>query len=78
MLENYPDDLDLSPESDDDEYLTKVIVDTCSRKFTIWSNEGSERVIECDSVDEFMNVLELVRAVIDDDMVSYSDPLIKT
>ena len=38
MLENYPEDIDLSPDNDDDEYLTKIIVDTCARKFIIWSN----------------------------------------
>jgi hypothetical protein len=78
MLENYPEDIDLSPDNDDDEYLTKIIVDTCARKFIIWSNEGSERDIECDSIDEFMNVLELVRVVVDDDMIIYSRPLVKS
>ena len=46
---------------EDDEYLTRVVIDTCARTFYMYSNEGGKRKIVCDSVDEFMTVLELVR-----------------
>jgi len=53
-------------------------VDTCASKFYLYSNEGKTREVDCDNVDEFMNVLELVRAVCDDEIVSYSEPLVKS
>ena len=62
---------------DDDEYLTLVVIDTCARTFRLYSNEGDERKVDCDSMEEFMNVLELVRKVVDEDIVAYGGPLTK-
>jgi len=63
--------------SENDEYLTRVVVDTCSRTFHMYSNEGGTRQVKCDSVEEFMTVLDLVRRVVDDDIIGYSDVLTK-
>ena len=60
---------------EDDEYLTRVVIDTCARTFRLYSNEGDERVVDCDSMEEFMNVLDLVRKVVDEDIVAYVVPL---
>ena len=60
---------------DDDEYLTRVVIDTCARTFRLYSNEGDERKVDSDSMEEFMNVLELVRKVVDEDIVAYVGPL---
>ena len=62
---------------DDEEYLTRVVIDTCARTFRLYSNEGDERKVDCDSMEEFMNVLELVRKVVDEDIVAYVGPLTK-
>ena len=59
--------------NEDEEFLTRVVGDTCSRTFRLYSNEGDEKVIECDTAEEFMNILELVRGVADDDIVFYSE-----
>ena len=61
-----------------DEFLTRVVIDTCSRTFRLYSNEGETKIVECDNMDEFMNVLELVRAVVDEDVVAYSEVKVKT
>ena len=63
--------------NEDDEYLTRVVIDTCARNFYMYSNEGGKRKIICDSVDEFMTVLELVRTVVDKDIIAYSDAVVK-
>ena len=60
---------------ENDEYLTRVVVDTCARTFRLYSNEGDDRVVNCDSMEEFMNVLELVRKIVDEDIVAYSGPI---
>ena len=64
-------------DSEEEEYLTKVVVDTCARKFYLYSNEGETREVDCDNVEEFMNVLELVRGVCDEEIVSSAEPLVK-
>ena len=69
---------DYALENEDDEHLTRVVIDTCSRTFRLFSNEGGEKVVECDNMDEFMNVLELVRAVVDEDVVAYSEVKLTT
>jgi hypothetical protein len=46
-----------------EETLTRCVVDTLARKFY------------CETPDQFMNVLEVVRAQVSDDCLAYSDPL---
>ena len=67
----------LHVKSDNDEYLTRVVIDTCARTFYMYSNEGEARSIRCDSIDEFMTVLELIRRVVDDNIIAYSDVVTK-
>ena len=71
------DQADKYKAEEDDEYLTRVVIDTCARTFRLYSNEGDERIVNCDSMEEFMNVLELVRKVVDEDIVAYVGPLTK-
>ena len=59
----------------EDEYLTKCVVDTLKRTFYLYSSDGDERVVKCDTVDEFMSVLDVVRNTAPDDVVSYKNPL---
>lgn len=57
-----------------EEFLTRCVVDTLSRKFYLYSSEGDERVVECETVDQFMSVLEVVRTQLDEDTLVYSNP----
>ena len=59
----------------EEEYLSKCVVDTLKRTFHIYSSDGDERVVKCDTVDEFMSVLDVVRNTAPDDVVSYTNPL---
>jgi len=58
-----------------EETLTRCVVDTLARKFYLYSNEGGERVVACKSVEQFMNVLEVVRNQVSDDCLAYTSPL---
>ena len=58
-----------------DEYLTRCVVDPVSRKFFLYSNEGDERVVDCETVDQFMNMLRFVRDTASDEVLSYVNPL---
>ena len=59
----------------DEEYLMKCVVDTQERTFYLYSNEGDKKEVVCDNVDQFMNVLELVRATCPEDRLVYTEPL---
>ena len=58
-----------------EEILSRCVVDTLARKFYLYSSEGSERVVECESIEQFMNVLELVRTQVSENRLAYSNPL---
>ena len=58
-----------------DEYLTRCVVDPIKRKFYLHSSEGDERTVDCETMDQFMNVLELVRDITPDDLLAYANPL---
>ena len=58
-----------------DDFLTRCVVDPVARKFYLYSEQGDERVIDCETVDQFMSVLELVRDKCSDDVLAYANPL---
>jgi len=60
--------------SDTEEYLTRCVVDTLARKFYLYSSEGDERMVECESVEQFMNILEVVRNQVSEDCLAYTNP----
>ena len=56
-------------------YVESVVIDICIRSFFITSNENDERVVECDSAEEFMNVLEVCTAHLEEDQILYTGPV---
>ena len=57
-----------------EEFLSRCVVDTMARKFYLYSSEGGEKIVECESTEQFMNVLKLVRSQVSDDCLAYSNP----
>lgn len=55
------------------ECVQGIVIDVCSRSFLLLSDQGNERLVECDTVKEFMNVLEVVTANLDPDQIEYAD-----
>jgi hypothetical protein len=51
------------------------VVDPLRRTVYLYSNEGDEKQVSCETVEQFMNVLELVRATVSEDTLSYANPL---
>ncbi len=58
-----------------DEFLTRCVVDPIKRTIYIYSNEGDTKEIVCETVDEFMNVLGVIRNTCPLDALVYADPL---
>lgn len=59
----------------EEEYLSRCVVDPIKRTVYLYSSGGTEKQVTCDTVEEFMNVLEFVRATVDEDTLSYANPL---
>ena len=58
-----------------DEYLTRVVIDPSKRNFYLYSNLGDEKVVECESIDEFMTVMTFVRDNTPEESIAYANPL---
>ena len=59
----------------DEEYLMKCVVDPVKKTFYLYSNEGDTKEVNCDNTDQFMNVLNLVRATCPEERLVYAEPL---
>ena len=57
------------------EILTRCVVDTLAKRFYLYSSEGGEKTVNCETIDQFMNVLEVVRSRVDDNSLVYTSPL---
>ena len=55
------------------ECVQGIVIDVCTRSFLLLSDEGNEKMVECETVNEFMNVLEVVTANLDEDQIEYAD-----
>ena len=60
-----------------DASVVKTIVDICSRSFKIVSDEGYVQLVQCETVQEFMDVLEVCQEFMDEDMLVYSEIITK-
>ena len=58
-----------------DAYLTRCVVDPLKLKIYLYSSEGDEKTVDCETVDQFMNMLLFVRDTAGDEVLSYVDPL---
>ena len=58
-----------------DDYLTRCVVDPVKRKFYLYSEQGDEKIDDCETVDQFMGLLELCRAMLDEETLAYASPL---
>ena len=66
---------------EDDAYLTRCVVNTTSRSFYLLSSDWSEKVVSCETPEQFMDVLKLCREGLDDideDLLVYTEPAVKS
>ena len=56
-----------------EEFLESIVIDICSRSFLLMSDQGDEKMVKCETVDEFMNVLDYVTCNLEDDQIEYAD-----
>ena len=59
----------------EEDWLSKCVIDPSKRKVYLYSEGGEKKTVECDTVQEFMNVLNFVGSTTSEDMISYAEPL---
>ena len=58
------------------DYLTRCVVDPMSRTFYLYSSEGNTQTVECETLEQFMDVLDITKMLLDDtDCLAYTNPL---
>ena len=55
------------------EAVQGIVIDVCTRTFLLLSDQGSERLVECETVQEFMNVLDVVTSQLRPEQIEYAD-----
>ena len=55
-----------------DGFVESVLINVSSRKFIIFSDTGEERYIECDTLDEFMGILQVCKEKLDEHQIYYT------
>lgn len=58
---------------EEEEYLTRCVVDVFHKKFYLYSDRGTEKMVDCDNIDQFLTLLSVVREFLTDDMIGYSE-----
>ena len=57
----------------DDDTVLGIIIDLCSRKFLLLSEEGQEKEVTCEDPDQFMRVLKVCTDRLDESQIKYED-----
>ena len=58
-------------------YVAGVVIDVCTRSFLLLSDNGDEKMVECETAEQFMNVLEVCTDNLNDNQIEYADLAIK-
>ena len=58
-------------------YVAGVVIDVCTRSFLLLSDDGDEKMVECETANQFMNVLEVCTSNLNDDQIEYASLAIK-
>jgi hypothetical protein len=55
------------------ECVLGIVIDVCTKSFLLLSTQGNEKVVNCETSQEFMNVLEVVTSNLEPDQIKYAD-----
>jgi hypothetical protein len=59
--------------SSNTECVQGIVIDVCSKSFLLLSDEGNTKTVQCDTTEEFMNVLDVVTSQLDPEQIQYAD-----
>lgn len=55
------------------ETVKGIVIDVCTKSFLLLSDQGTTKEVNCDTTEEFMNVLEVVTSNLEPDQIEYAD-----
>jgi hypothetical protein len=55
------------------ETVQGIVIDVCSKSFLLLSDQGTTKEVNCETTEEFMNVLEVVTSNLDPEQIEYAD-----
>jgi len=58
-------------------FVQGVVIDVCTRSFLLLSDQGDEKMVECETTEQFMSVLEVCTSHLNDDQIEYADLAIR-
>ena len=58
-----------------DEYLSKAIIDPMNWKISLYSDQGSEKIVDFDNMNTFLDLVRFVREEAKEDVIEYASPL---
>ena len=57
----------------DDGFVNRTIIDVCRRSFLIISDDGEEKLVRCETPEQFMEVMEVVDKLLEPERIVYAD-----
>tara|TARA_B100000902_G_scaffold143325_1_gene140789 strand:+ start:5048 stop:5239 length:192 start_codon:yes stop_codon:yes gene_type:complete len=58
---------------DPETFVEKVVIDVCSKRFKLYSDQGEVRHVNCETSKQFMDVLEVVTDQADPGIIEYAE-----
>lgn len=68
----YTRSIETNPMNFANEYLDKIKIDLTSRKIELYGSDGSCKVIEDNSVGQFMSMLDIIKKTAPTNIVEYA------
>lgn len=59
-----------------EEYIDCVLINICQRRFSCVSDQDDVKILECETMDEFMRVLEVCQAFLPEEAILWVDPAV--
>ena len=57
----------------EDDWVNRTIIDVCNRSFLIISDDGEEKLVRCETQEQFMDVMEVVDKLLEPERIVYAD-----
>lgn len=56
-----------------EECVESLVIDVCNRTFLLKSDLGNERIVNCDTYEEFLNVKQYATEHLSSDQIEYAE-----
>ena len=57
----------------DDDFVNRTVIDVCRRSFLIIADDGKEKMVTCETTEQFMDVMEVVTRLLEPERINYAD-----